>query len=179
MADELFFDNSADVVNDWIAGVDLQATVASDTFSASDARTKFGLGYESKNKLQKIEDPLASRLKGKKGVKATAEPVFEIGHGIIEEEITSRAPTKRKASSVSQDPPIKLIASAVDDKNDSNNIDQSQLEAPRKRVKTRSKQKNIRRDKRVQEFKPVHLRPGTKEYAGRPLTQVRFTSSRI
>lgn len=42
-----------------------------------------------------------------------------------------------------------------------------------KRTKTRSKQKNIRRDTRRDEFKPEHLRMGSKDYKGRPLTQVR------
>jgi hypothetical protein len=40
----------------------------------------------------------------------------------------------------------------------------------RKRVKTRSKQKNIRRDNRGDELKPENLRVGSKEYKGRPLT---------
>lgn len=41
----------------------------------------------------------------------------------------------------------------------------------RKRTKTRSKQKNIRRDNRAAENKPAHLHVGNKEYAGRPLTE--------
>lgn len=44
----------------------------------------------------------------------------------------------------------------------------------RKRTKTRSKQKNIRRDKRADAFKPEHLRIGTSEYCGYPLTEVQF-----
>jgi hypothetical protein len=46
-------------------------------------------------------------------------------------------------------------------------------EAGAKRKKTRSKQKNIRRDTRRDEFKPEHLRMGSKDYKGRPLTKVR------
>jgi hypothetical protein len=47
-------------------------------------------------------------------------------------------------------------------------------EAGTKRKKTRSKQKNIRRDTRRDEFKPEHLRVGSKDYKGRPLTKVIF-----
>lgn len=42
----------------------------------------------------------------------------------------------------------------------------------RKRTKTRSKQKNIRRDKRTDAFKPEHLRLGSEEYCGYDLTKV-------
>lgn len=41
----------------------------------------------------------------------------------------------------------------------------------RKRTKTRSRQKNIRRDKRSDAFKPEHLRLGSSEYAGYQLTE--------
>lgn len=41
----------------------------------------------------------------------------------------------------------------------------------RKRPKTRSKQKNIRRDKRDSEFMPEHLKVGSDKYTGRPLTE--------
>jgi hypothetical protein len=44
------------------------------------------------------------------------------------------------------------------------------LEARPKRKKTRSKQKNIRRDNRSDTDKPTHLQVGSKEYKGRPLT---------
>jgi hypothetical protein len=40
----------------------------------------------------------------------------------------------------------------------------------RKRIKTRSKQKNIRRDNRPDDQKPTHLKFGSKEYKGRPIT---------
>ena len=40
----------------------------------------------------------------------------------------------------------------------------------RKRPKTRSKQKNIRRDKRDTAFLPEHLKIGSDKYTGRPLT---------
>ena len=40
----------------------------------------------------------------------------------------------------------------------------------RKKPKVRSKQKNIKKDSRPSSQKPEHLRIGTKEYAGRPLT---------
>lgn len=39
-----------------------------------------------------------------------------------------------------------------------------------KRKKTRSKQKNIRRDSRTESDKPSHLNVGSSDYAGRPLT---------
>jgi hypothetical protein len=41
----------------------------------------------------------------------------------------------------------------------------------RKRPKTRSKQKNIRRDKRDSAFMPEHLQMGSDKYTGRPLTE--------
>lgn len=40
-----------------------------------------------------------------------------------------------------------------------------------KRKKTRSKQKNIRRDNRPDHARPQHLQLGSKDYAGRPLTE--------
>lgn len=40
----------------------------------------------------------------------------------------------------------------------------------RKRTKTRSKQKNIRRDNRADANKPIHLQKGSKEFHGRALT---------
>jgi hypothetical protein len=46
----------------------------------------------------------------------------------------------------------------------------------RKRTKTRSKQKNIRRDRRTEEFKPEHLRLDSEEYCGYDLTEVFFIS---
>jgi hypothetical protein len=42
----------------------------------------------------------------------------------------------------------------------------------RQRKKTRSKQKNIRKDNRATGFKPEHLQIGSKSYTGRPLTKV-------
>lgn len=42
----------------------------------------------------------------------------------------------------------------------------------RTRKKTRSKQKNIRKDNRLNEDKPEYLRLGSKNYKGRPLTEV-------
>ena len=41
-----------------------------------------------------------------------------------------------------------------------------------KKHKTRSKQKNIRRDNRSNELKPSYLRVGAEDYMGRPLTKV-------
>jgi len=48
----------------------------------------------------------------------------------------------------------------------------SEFPVKRKKTKTRSKQKNIRRDTRGNDLKPVHLQTGSKEYTGRPLTEV-------
>ena len=42
-----------------------------------------------------------------------------------------------------------------------------------KKMKTRSKQKNIRKDRRADHVKPAHLQIGNADYAGRPLTEVR------
>lgn len=39
------------------------------------------------------------------------------------------------------------------------------------RTKTRSKQKNIRKDTRTNDAKPVHLQIGSKDYNGRPITK--------
>lgn len=43
----------------------------------------------------------------------------------------------------------------------------------RKRTKTRSKQKNIRKDRRADHVKPPHLQVGSALYSGRPMTEVR------
>ena len=42
----------------------------------------------------------------------------------------------------------------------------------RNRTKTRSKQKNIRRDNRPESSKPAHLQAGSKDFQGRELTEV-------
>jgi hypothetical protein len=44
----------------------------------------------------------------------------------------------------------------------------------RKRIKTRSKQKNIRKDNRPDGLKPEGLKIGNKNYIGRPITKVNF-----
>lgn len=52
-------------------------------------------------------------------------------------------------------------------------------DAPRKKSKTRSKQKNIRRDNRPALSRPSHLQIGSSDYAGRPLTYVSSTLREI
>ena len=72
------------------------------------------------------------------------------------------------------------LESNLDDKTITNQFNSQQINKnsflDRKKVKTRSKQKNIRRDKRGEEFKPSHLVIGSKDYLGRPLTQVGYKS---
>jgi len=45
-------------------------------------------------------------------------------------------------------------------------------EVRKKRLKTRSKQKNIRKDRRADHIKPEYLQIGNASYAGRPLSDV-------
>lgn len=57
--------------------------------------------------------------------------------------------------------------------NNANTMNNNDIEKPipLKRKKTRSKQKNVRKDNRANDQKPIHLQIGTKEYRGRPLTE--------
>lgn len=48
------------------------------------------------------------------------------------------------------------------------------LERRKNKVKTRSKQKNIRKDNRPESSKPAYLQIGSTEYRGRSLTKVRY-----
>jgi hypothetical protein len=59
----------------------------------------------------------------------------------------------------------------TDNKNKTTEGDAEKPFIKRKRPKTRSKQKNIRRDKRDTAFMPEHLKVGSDKYTGRPLTE--------
>lgn len=66
----------------------------------------------------------------------------------------------------------KTISSVDDDMNNLEQLERTNPDEPRakkqRRKKVRSRQKNIYKDRRTE--KPLHLIPGQKEYAGRPLT---------
>ena len=118
-------------------------------------------------------------------------------HGVIEEDIGGRytvpskgskprsdiicvtANKKKAGSSYNVAKKLKttsaLSTSGNSNTADSENVNRGEVNEPannmkRKRPKTRSKQKNIRRDKRDDAFKPKHLLVGSKNYTGRPLT---------
>jgi hypothetical protein len=121
-------------------------------------------------------------------------------HGIVGEEIESKIPQPREEKHAKTVPPLSKTAvfhpkqrkhetststatslsnfstlpSDLSDLKEATNADHLILKAdfPRKRSKTRSKQKNIRRDNRPDSSKPVHLQFGSNTYEGRYLTEV-------
>ncbi len=196
-----FDDTTTDVVNDWIKEIkEDNKSTTSTSYDLNDARKSQGLGYNSGQgkKGQGLgiggigtSDALVDRLNKKRKKELLKEQTIEITHGIVEEEILSRVSTNKKRKipnefqSKKQNPsivstPTETISSnsTISTSNQSPVVINSESTdgndgQKRKRVKTRSKQKNIRRDKRAPEFKPSHLQIGSKEYQGRPLTQVR------
>jgi hypothetical protein len=106
-----------------------------------------------------------SKTVGQKGsVKSLAEqPVNTAATAIKATSTTYPSMPKPQAAT-------KTLDLATSKKDGSENIGS---EYKRKRTKTRSKQKNIRRDNRPDDKKPAHLqaaKEGSEEYMGRPLT---------
>lgn len=83
----------------------------------------------------------------------------------------SQSETDAAAFAASGIKPQNIVADIkiLDDSTPGEGLDQI---VKRKRVKTRSKQKNIRRDNRPATVKPAHLQIGSKDYKGRPITKV-------
>lgn len=157
-----------------------------------------GLGnkYSKKNHT---DDALAVRLrvndKRKKNVENYEQEVDL--HGVVDEEfydnkISSIAIRKtsnafKNKSKIVKNQDAVIETSKVSDKLESNIFDSEKIndtdksnnfeknltidKLKIKRPKTRSKQKNIRRDNRPESEKPNRLWLGSREYAGRPLSQ--------
>jgi hypothetical protein len=157
--------------------------------------------YENKSTLkqEKKDDALVERMIKQKKKQHSSPAAVEITHGIVEEEILSRVSSSSvgKKRKLAQEESKQLNSTEDSTPLNPPASQGEQTKAPRplpiggeyypgpggglgggemgeerpKRVKTRSKQKNIRRDKRGAEFKPSHLQIGSKDYQGRPLTK--------
>ena len=194
MEDLYFEDATKGVVDDWVKDLEDQPTATSQGFENNDLRKNYGLGFDKKEIKKQgghgmaTKDVLVERMTKQQKKKEYKRDIVEITHGIVEEEILSRvsstsvAGRKRKqnqeeelkkqnltqqSTEVTPNPPQPQSTQSHGALGEGE-ISQDQ---PPKRVKTRSKQKNIRRDKRAEEFKPSHLHIGSKEYTGRPLTK--------
>jgi hypothetical protein len=200
MMDDFYFnDSTTGVVDDWIKEIkddDQQQMVGKAGqqpilgFDNQDRRKNYGLGYENKStKQEKKDDVLVERMMKQKKKQSSQAAVVDITHGIVEEEILSRASSvgqKRKLSQeeTKQNSIVNISTPSQGNQSkgpkplpiggaDVGNMNGELLleDTKPKRIKTRSKQKNIRRDKRGTEFKPSHLQIGSKDYQGRPLTK--------
>lgn len=173
----------------------IRKSIFSTNLSESSSKTnRIGIGY--KQHSNKVTDELEQRLLNKKRKsKNYGDKDIESTKVMDDEKEETKLDiilsTKAKSRSISE---AKTKASLEDDatirhtpSSKTKSSDQSsgsvhpdtslndstkQYYGPiRKRKKTRSKQKNIRRDHREQDEKPIHLQFGSKEYRGRPLSQ--------
>jgi hypothetical protein len=194
MDDFYFQDATKGVVDDWVKDLEDQPTTTPQGFDNNDLRKNYGLGFDKKEEKKQghganSNDALVERMARQKKKKEYKLEAVEITHGIVEEEILSRvssnsvAGKKRKQNQEEEQKKPNIAHQSTPVTNpgvvpqpQSQGIlvgadEMGQDQQPPKRVKTRSKQKNIRRDKRAEEFKPSHLHIGSKEYTGRPLTK--------
>ena len=83
---------------------------------------------------------------------------------------STQAPTKHQPSNDQSKAPLLPSANELNPTTTSTNTTDT-VGKPKKH-KTRSKQKNIRKDNRSNDLKPKHLQIGSEDYNGRTLTQV-------
>jgi hypothetical protein len=197
---DIYFDSSAnEIIDDWIKDVDTnpfaEKTSVRVAGMAGDSRNNFGLGFDAKTKggpkAGEESNALIESIKKKKAkAKLSNKDLHYELHGVVDEgEELSRTNISSKKAPKGVPPPRKtdlnaastsklnisdagsVIASVVKSGED---VGHPPVNSFTKRPKTRSKQKNIRRDKRALEHKPDHLQIGSKEYRGRPITAVRY-----
>jgi hypothetical protein len=194
-------DSKESVVDSWVGGI------VGNGDSGSDARTstlvhndnRGGLGFKASSSHPSKSDFSDSQAKLKR--KQRSENTQSIKekhkdlHGVvedIEESRTSIAKAPRNAAT-EMEAKVKsktktsesqtIVAKSegnpqhIQVKSEASNAFSETLTEKRKRPKTRSKQKNIRRDNRENDKKPAHLLIGSKDYQGRPLTSVCNDSS--
>lgn len=169
-SDVLFSSNNDSIIDEWLNGVSLDQNTKQQ-LAVIDSTSSQGLGFKKPRvEAKNTDNALVKRLKRdvkQKSVKV--ENSLCESHGIIENEevsrtslhtlVDNRSSNKSKVSEIK--PIIGMKTAAVEET------------LKRKRPKTRSKQKNIRRDRRAIEHKPEHLQIGSKHYTGRPLTEVK------
>ena len=192
MTEEIYFnDSSLSIVEEWMGGIQSGHELDSEETSKESfeiINSKAGLG--SKNVLSNVAhvDALAVRLakNAKKRKKSEPKGILEADvdfHGSIEDEfedskVAAASSFRPKKNSKGADRVFQSVVAepvsvpAVETADKPTESEQDELRTKRKRPKTRSKQKNIRRDNRPVSNKPVHLQLGSKEYRGRPLTEV-------
>lgn len=190
-------DENHSIVDEWMAE-SKDSVQHTNLTSLKSGDVKSGLGYvEDSKKNVKVVDKFAQAMekKNKNKNKRSREgnnddEDNEPTHGLVEDMEESRtaigafvkksvmkAQKKQKAledAKAAESQKVAVSAPAVEPTpvaQQSSPSDPSSESVKPKRVKTRSKQKNIRRDNRSAESKPSHLQIGSKEYSGRPLTQ--------
>lgn len=183
LADVIYEDNNhEDIVDSWLESS--KVSITSSTQNSFEHKTgkhsKQGLGYteDQSEATSKSSKALNSKLQtSQKRARTDSEKEVEANNEEDDEEdMESKVKTvlkkKKKPGNPPSQPAEKQIAQDIKQVTTlSSTGSESEM---RKRKKTRSKQKNIRKDNRIDELKPPHLRLGSKDYRGRPLSEVRF-----
>ena len=124
-----------------------RTAIASDrSMNNEDNRGKKKLGKKERMKLKKVEEQQKNGMT--KDTTSTSQR--EINQG------------ENKHQLEGQD--------SVSGEQQEHNKQHQQVQKKKKRRKVRSRQKNIYKDKRSMDEKPSHLVPGSRDYAGRPMT---------
>jgi hypothetical protein len=128
-----------------------------------DLSTNEKLRIDDEKEESKLDIILSSKQKAKTSIKRVESSKPSA--------LTSSSSNQQR--SIYKPNPNSVIQSSTGSITDLNNTDNNNQDTDfkRKRTKTRSKQKNIRRDHREQDKKPIHLQFGSKEYRGRPLSK--------
>jgi hypothetical protein len=182
----IYFDNTTEnIVDEWLRGTDSIdngetkfRSQGKNSVDVNDSRNQQGIGYTKKVVAQPSlsDSALVKRIKRNQdgGIKHKSQVIEQ--HGIVEDDSELSRTSIQKVSSHAKKEPIVLPPkSNVNDVESKKEVIPNMEEGEnrkRKRIKTRSKQKNIRRDRRSENHKPSHLVIGSKDYCGRPLTEV-------
>lgn len=121
-----------------------------------------------------VEEEILSKISTKKN-KNSNDKKRKLNDIEIDNQNTNNQQNKSKKVATITNPPLTTIENNPTTPTTTTTNEEGEKKTAfldRKKVKTRSKQKNIKRDKRAAEFKPSHLVIGSKDYQGRPLTQV-------
>ncbi|KAG5182442.1 hypothetical protein JKP88DRAFT_263258 [Tribonema minus] len=129
--------------------------------SARDARTS----KKQKKKKSKGSGGDAASAKASESAAYAGDDGEEVGEAALHHDASTAEPDDQAAAAAA------TSGAAANHANASySNVDGDGQAAQRKRTKTRSRQKNIRRDKRDTAQRPAHLQPGSDDFRGRAMT---------
>lgn len=153
------------IVNAWLSGFTTSADASKNT-NESRKQHNVGLGFQQKKSEIRnlIHDQSLSKNK-----KTKTEHDLDT-HGIVESDNLSRTLINNPPNIELQHSNSSDIVKNVD-YSMSDTLAARDLKIKTKKTKTRSKQKNIRRDRRSANHKPSYLQFGSSDYKGRPLTK--------